>query len=255
MLTSTKEETRELFVSYQETRDPKIRERLVELHRKFVNYLANKFAHRGEPLDDLIQVGYMALIKAIDRYDVHLGAAFTTYATPTIIGEIKRYFRDLSHPLRIPRSLQELRLAISRVTEQWNQVHGRQPFVHEIATALGTTPEQVLEAEEFGMGGNVLSYDVDPETGDEKKVTRLIDFMGKSDHGYAEVDNRMMLRKAIARLSDQQRLVVYLRYYEGLSQSECAHRLGVSQMQVSRLQRQILTRLRILLDKAQLCCA
>jgi RNA polymerase sigma-B factor len=243
-----KDETQQLFEAYKETRDPEIRERLVELHARLVRYIAYKFANRGEPLDDLVQVGSLALVKAIDRYDPSVGAAFTTYATPTIIGEIKRYFRDLAWTLRVPRSLQELRLAVNRASEQLTHSLGRIPTVHEIAELVGVTDEQVIEAEEFSTSYSLTSLDVEVDNGEDNKVSRLLDFMGQQDGGYGHVDDRIQLKKAIKALNPQQRAVIYLRFYAGLSQTACARRLGVSQMQVSRLQSQVLKRLKSLLE-------
>lgn len=245
------DQTQELLARYRETKDPAIRERLVGMYARLVRCLAIRFAHRGEPLDDLIQVGSLALVKAIDRYDASVGATFSTYATPTIVGEIKRYFRDLAHTLRIPRSLQELRLAVNRTSEQLLQQNGRVATIREIAEALGVTEEQVLEADEFSTGGNLLSLDID--MGEDNKVTRLMDFLGQPEAGYAQVDDRLQLKKAIGALTAQQRAVVYLRYYAGLSQAACAEKLGVSQMQVSRIQINVLARLRAMLEERVAC--
>lgn len=246
-----RDETQRLFERYKESRDPIVRGRLVELHTKLVRYIAYKFANRGEPLDDLVQVGSLALVKAIDRYDPAVGAAFTTYATPTIIGEIKRYFRDLAWTMRVPRSLQELRLAVNRTGEQLTQQLGRIPKIKEIADHLGVTEEQVIEAEEFSTSYSLTSLDVEVDNGEDNKVSRLLDFMGQADGGYGHVDDRIQLKKAIKSLTPQQRAVIYLRFYAGLSQTACARRLGVSQMQVSRLQSQVLKRLRtLLMEKA-----
>ena len=249
VVSQERDEAQRLFDEFSRTRDPKLRERLVEMHTRLVRCIAHKFANRGEPLDDLIQVGNLALVKAVDRYDPSVGAAFTTYATPTIVGEIKRYFRDLAWTMRVPRSLQELRLAVNRVSEQLTHSLGRVPTVREIAEALGVTEEQIIEAEEFSTSYGLTSLDVEVDNGEDSKVSRLLDFMGEDEGGYGHVEDRVQLRKALRALTPQQRAVVYLRYYAGLSQTECARRLGVSQMQVSRLQSQILKRLRALLQE------
>lgn len=243
-----KEETQRLFECYSRTRDPALRARLVEMHGRLVRYIAHKFANRGEPLEDLIQVGNLALVKAVDRYDPAVGAAFTTYATPTIIGEIKRYFRDLAWTLRVPRSLQELRLSVNRASEQLTHALGRAPTVREIAETLGVSEEQVIEAEEFSTSHGLTSLDVEVDSGEDSKVSRLLDFMGCTEGGYDRVVDRVQLEQAIRALTPQQQAVVYLRYYAGLSQTACARKLGVSQMQVSRLQSQVLKRLRTLLQ-------
>lgn len=244
-----RDEAQRLFEEYSRSRDPELRARLVELHTRLVRYIAYKFANRGEPIEDLIQVGNLALVKAVDRYDPAVGAAFTTYATPTIIGEIKRYFRDLAWTLRVPRSLQELRLAVNRTSEQLTHTLGRIPTVREIAHELGVTEEHIIEAEEFSTSYGLTSLDVEVDNGEDNKVSRLLDFMGQDDGGYDHVEDRIQLKKAIRSLTPQQRAVIFLRYYAGLSQTACARRLGVSQMQVSRLQSQVLKRLRTLLQE------
>lgn len=244
-----RDDTQQIFEEFCRTRDPELRARLVERHTRLVRHIAYKFANRGEPVEDLIQVGSLALVKAIDRYNPSVGAAFTTYATPTIIGEIKRYFRDLAWTMRVPRSLQELRLQVNRTSEQLSQTLGRIPTVREIAAALNVSQEQVLEAEEMGSGHGLTSLDIEVDNGDDARMSRLLDFMGESEGGYGHVENRLQLQRAIGALNPQQRAVIYLRYYAGLSQSACARQLGVSQMQVSRLQSQVLKRLRALLQE------
>jgi RNA polymerase sigma-B factor len=171
-----KTRVRELFIQYRETDDKSIRDELVRLHLNLVKFLANKFSNRGEPIDDLYQVGCMALVKAVERFDVSVGAEFTTYATPTIIGEIKRYFRDKGWAMRVPRRLQELKLAVTRVYETLTTTLERPPTVQEIAKQLNVTEEEVLEAQELGQSYKLFSLNSDFEDDDNAKLSNMLDY-------------------------------------------------------------------------------
>ncbi|MBI2264757.1 MAG: sigma-70 family RNA polymerase sigma factor [Armatimonadetes bacterium] len=226
---NSRQELRELFQRYIETRDPKVREKLILKHLNLVRFLAAKFANRGESLDDLIQVGTMGLIKAIDRYDSERGAEFSTYATPNVVGEIKRYFRDKGSSLRVPRRLQELSFAVSRAVEDPGKEFSRSPTVSEIASKVGATEEEVLEAQELGQAVNPLSLERRPDLQLEK------------------LEDKLSLEKAFSRLTKREQIILYFRFYENLSQNEIAQRLEVHQMQVSRLQQKALDKLRLFL--------
>lgn len=239
-----KEKVRELFAQYRVNRDPAIRDRLVMMHTNLVRYIAAKFSNRGEALDDLYQVGCLGLMKAIDRYDTERGAEFTTYATPTIIGEIKRYFRDRGWAFKVPRKLQELKAAVSRVADDFMNRHGRIPTVQQIAEALKVTEEEVLEAQELGQVYNLLSLNSSAESDDEKKVSNLLDYLGVQDLQIENVENQITLEKALTALSRREQLVIYLRFYQNLSQSDIAKILQISQMHVSRLQSKALDRMK-----------
>lgn len=239
-----KAEVRRLFEEYVAHRDTDLRDTLVAMHMNLARFIAAKFANRGEPLDDLQQVAALALVKAVERYDVHQGAEFTTFATPTIIGEIKRYFRDKSWAVKVPRRLQELKAAVSRVTENLTTDQGRSPTIHEIAQALHISDEEVLEAQELGHVYNLLSLNTEMDSEDEKKSSSLLDYLGRDDLSLQNVENQVALENALETLSGRERLVVSLRFYQGLSQSETARILGVSQMHVSRLQAKALLKLK-----------
>ncbi|HEY3999357.1 MAG TPA: SigB/SigF/SigG family RNA polymerase sigma factor [Candidatus Xenobia bacterium] len=239
-----KEKVRELFAEYRYNRDVAIRDRLVMMHTNLVRYIAAKFSNRGEALDDLYQVGCLGLMKAIERYDTERGAEFTTYATPTIIGEIKRYFRDRGWALKVPRKLQELKASVSRVADEFMNQHGRMPTVQQIAERLKCTEEEVLEAQELGQVFNLLSLNSGADNDDDKKVSNLLDYLGVPDLRLENVDNRVTLERALTALARREQLVIFLRFYQNMSQSDIAKILQISQMHVSRLQAKALERMK-----------
>src|SRR5579872_6771017 len=191
-----RERTRTLFRSFAESRDPAIREELVLAHVNLVRYLAARFANRGELADDLIQVGTLGLIKAIDRYDVTRGVEFTTYATPTIIGEIKRHFRDKGWAVKVPRRLQELNLAVNRSVEKLAVELGRSPTVGELAAHLNAAEDEILEAQELGQVYNKHSLDTEVAGETDKKSQTLSDTVGVTDAGLELLEDRANLERA-----------------------------------------------------------
>src|SRR5579864_2857497 len=239
-----REQTRALFAQFTETRDSKLREELVVAHLNLVRYLAVRFANRGEALDDLIQVGTVGLIKAIDRFDTGRGVEFTTYATPTIIGEIKRYFRDKGWAVRVPRRLQELNLAVNRAVEHVSVELGRAATVSDLAKRLGATDEEIIEAQELGQAYNLLSLDSELSVDGDAKSTTLLDYLGREDAELALLEDRANLERAFTILDKRERIIIFLRFYENMSQTEVAKRLSVSQMHVSRLQQRALDKLK-----------
>ena len=222
---------------------------LVVAHLNLVRYLAVKFANRGEALDDLIQVGTVGLLKAIDRFDLERGVEFTTYATPTIVGEIKRYFRDKGWAVKVPRRLQELNLAVNRTVEKLSVKLGRSPTVAELAETLSATEEEILEAQELGQAYNLLSLDTEFGGEGDKKSQTLADYIGMDDAGLALLEDKANLERAFEVLSGRERVILYLRFYESVSQTEIAKRLNVSQMHVSRLQQKALEKLKTVLQE------
>lgn len=244
-----REKTRELFRVFSQTRDAKIREELVVAHLNLVRYLAVRFANRGEALDDLIQVGTVGLIKAIDRFDTGRGVEFTTYATPTIIGEIKRYFRDKGWAVRVPRRLQELNLAVNRAVESVSVELGRAATVADLALRLGATDEEIIEAQELGQAYNLLSLDSELSVDGDAKATTLLDYLGREDSELALLEDKANLEPAFNILDRRERIIIYLRFYENMSQTEVAKRLNVSQMHISRLQQRALDKLKMALKE------
>ncbi len=244
-----RERARELFRALAKTRDPKVRDELVVAYINLARYLAVRFANRGEPLDDLIQVGTLGLIKAVDRFDAERGVEFTTYATPTIIGEIKRHFRDKGWAVRVPRRLQELNLAVNRELERASVELGRAPTVADLATRLGASDEEIIEAQELGQMYNLLSLDSELAAAAEAKTTTLLDYLGSDDPELALLEDKANLGQALSVLDRRERIVLYLRYYENMSQADVAKRLNVSQMHISRLQQRALAKLQKVLKE------
>lgn len=208
-----------------------------------VYFLARRFQNRGEPLDDIAQVGFLGLIKAIDRFDPDLGNEFTTFATPTIAGEIKRYFRDKGWSIRFPRRLQELHQQVVRSNEELKNQLGRQPTVQELADRLGVETNDVLESMEFGAVHTPLSIDatVDRNEGEGRQLAETV---GGSDENLDRVEMRDVLKRAMAHLSEREQKILAMRFIDEMSQAEVAKRLGISQMHVSRLQRAATDQLR-----------
>lgn len=230
----------ERFRAYRRTPTRELRNALVEEHIGFADFLARRFANRGEPIDDLRQVALIGLVKAVERYDPDRGVAFTSFAVPTITGEIKRHFRDRTWSVRVPRNLQELTLEIERVRGELGHTLGRSPTVSEIARQLDVADEAVLEGLEAATQYRSGSLDA-PLAGTEgDSVGSRIPAAG-DDH--AEAENRVLVRQLLTELPVRERRIVYLRYFESLTQDEIADRMGISQMHVSRLLSKSLDRL------------
>ena len=235
--------TRELFVRYHDDGDEAARDELAEMYLNLVKYLASRFRNRGEPIDDLVQVGTIGLIKAIDRFDVERAVEFTTYATPTIVGELKRYFRDKGWAIKVPRRLQELSFKVNHAIDALTQRLQRTPTVPEIAEYLEVTPDDVFEALETSEAYNFVSLETDRNS-DGSDSFSILEYVGKDDQLMSVVEDRTTLAAALKQLSPQEQRVLYLRFFEGLTQTEIAKMLAISQMQVSRLLRRTLRVLR-----------
>jgi RNA polymerase sigma-B factor len=236
---SAKATVRDLFLRYRESRDPAIRQQLVDAHTNLVHFLARKFQNRGEPLEDIVQVAFLGLLMAIERFDPERGLEFSTFATPTIVGEIKRYFRDKSWTIRIPRRLQELNARSRLASERLSAKLGRPPSVAELAEELEVSPEEILEAYEAAPAQHTVPLDApsDSSRGVESEGLTLAERLGGSDQNLDRVELLDLLETAMAHLNERERKIMYLRFVEELPQSEVAKRLGISQMHVSRLQR------------------
>ncbi len=241
-----REHTRKLFGVLSETPadDPertRVRDELVEMHLPLVEYLARRFRNRGEPLDDLVQVATIGLIKSIDRFDVERGVEFSTYATPTIVGEIKRHFRDKGWAIRVPRRLQELKLSLTKATSELSQRNGRSPTIRELAEHLEMTEEGVLEGLESANAYSAVSLDA-PDS-DESTAT-IADSLGTEDDALYDVEYREALRPMLEQLPTREKRIILLRFFRGMTQSQIATELGISQMHVSRLLGRTLAQLR-----------
>ena len=216
-----------------------LRAALIERHLPLVTFMARKFADRGEPLDDLIQVGTIGLIKAIDRFEISKGFEFSTFATPTLVGEIKRHFRDKTWAVRVPRRLQELGASVTKATTELTQKLDRSPTPQEIAKHLGITVDDVAEALESNAAYSTVSLDVTSETS-----TSIGETFGALDEALEGVEYRESLKPLLAQLDDREKRILQMRFFDNLSQSQIATELGISQMHVSRILNKVLTHLR-----------
>lgn len=236
----SRDEINALFRIYKENREPEVKNKLVGAHMDLVHSLARRFTNRGEPLDDLVQVASIGLLKAIDRFDPDRGVQFTTYAVPTIVGEVKRYFRDRASAIRVPRGLRERSFMINTAIQKFSQEHGRTPTVREIVAIVGISEEEVIEGLESNEASTIASLDT---TTDEGNMS-LLDIVGGEDKTLRLLDERLSLAGAMSTLDSREQNLLYLRFIEGLSQTEIADRLEISQMHVSRLLRRTLQSLR-----------
>ena len=232
-----KEYARGLFLQLP---DESIREQLVRLHMPLVEYLARKFKGRGEPLDDLVQVASMGLLKAIDRFDPERGVEFSTYATPTIVGEIKRHFRDKGWAIRIPRRLQEVGLQLAKVVPKLSQDLGRSPSIADIAERTGFSEEEILEAMNASQAYSLVSLDA--PTGDDggDSMSRI----GAEDESMELFEEWSSVAHLLRKLPPRERKILHLRFVVGQTQSQIADQMQISQMHVSRILARTLVQLR-----------
>jgi RNA polymerase sigma-B factor len=207
-----------------------------------VRSLARRYSYRGEQLEDLVQIGAIGLIKAIDRFDLERGVELTTYATPNIIGEIKRHFRDKGWAVRVPRGLQELNVQLSRLMEQLTVQLSRSPTIPALAKASGSTEEEVLEALESGRAYSSLSLSTGG--GDGEDDLDPLESIGSEEQQYEVSENRAVLAPGFRALDERERMILQLRFFDGLTQSQIAQQVGISQMHVSRLIRRSLEKIR-----------
>ncbi len=224
------------------------RDDLVHLHLSLVEHCARRFRNRGEPFEDLVQVGTIGLIKAIDRFETDRGVEFSTYATPTVIGEIKRHFRDKGWAIRVPCRLQELKLALTKATGELSQRNGRAPTVAELAAHLGMSQEEVLEGLESANAYSAVSLDA-PDGGDED-APAVADSLGVTDESLEGVEYRESLKPLLEKLPPREKKILLLRFFRNMTQSQIAEEIGVSQMHVSRLLNRTLVQLRTSLEQA-----
>jgi RNA polymerase sigma-B factor len=234
---------RTLLRRYHEEGDSAAREQLIERYMSLVRSLARRYANRGESLDDLVQIGAIGLIKAVDRFELDRGVELTTYATPNIIGEIKRHFRDKGWAVRVPRGLQELSVQLSRLVEQLTVQLGRSPTIAEIAEAADVEEEAVLEALESGRAYTSVSLSSAGGYEDDNELDPL-ETIGSEEHQYQVSEDRAVLAPGFEALDERERRILHLRFFEGLTQSQIAQQVGISQMHVSRLIRRSLEKIR-----------
>jgi RNA polymerase sigma-B factor len=236
-------ETRLLFERYKATADPAVRDQLVERFLPLARQLARRYQRASEPLDDLVQVASLGLVKAVDRFDPERGVAFSSYAVPTILGELKRYFRDSGWAVHVPRGIQERAMQVDRAIKELAGRLGRSPSVTEIAELLNASIEDVLAAMEAALAYEAVSLESQRSSADSDGDT-YADTIGAEDDRYELVEYGAAIAPALSALPPRDRLVLHLRFVEDMTQSQIAERIGVSQMQVSRLIRRALARLR-----------
>jgi RNA polymerase sigma-B factor len=232
-----------LFRRYREERRPRDLDLLVRRYRPLARKLALRYARGSEPIDDLEQIAALGLVKAIERFDPGRGFAFSSFAVPTILGEIKRSFRDTAWSARVPRALQERVAEIRRATDEFSAHAGRAPTVAELTARTGHAEEDVVEALQAAQALSPVSMDAPRGGGEDDEDSLVIDRLGDEDDGYERVEDRAAIEAALPALTDVQRRVLHLRFSEQLKQSEIAARLAISQMQVSRVLRAALERL------------
>jgi RNA polymerase sigma-B factor len=236
-------EDRRLLERYHCAGDADAREQLVERFLPLARQLARRYHHGAEPLDDLVQVASLGLLKAVDRFDPARETAFSSFAVPTILGELKRHFRDKGWSVRVPRDLQELAVKVDRVGDEMSRELGRAPTTSELAERVGAQDEQVLEAREASAAYRAVSLDR-PRTDEEGEGESYAESVGEDDPGYLLAEASATVERLIRALSEREREVLRLRFAEDLTQAEIGARVGVSQMHVSRLIRQSIARLR-----------
>ncbi|SEN39021.1 RNA polymerase sigma factor SigB [Lihuaxuella thermophila] len=238
------EEVLELIRRFQENGDEEAQAQLVNHYKDLVETLAYKFARGSEPYEDLIQVGMIGLLASLRRYDPSLGRSFEGFAIPTIIGEIKRHIRDKTWSVHVPRRIKELGPRIKSAVEELTTQLQRSPQVDEIAKYLGVSAEEVLEAMEMGRSYNAVSVDHPIEAASDGSQVTLLDLVGNEDAGYDQIDQKLLLEKVFSVLTQREKQILQMTFFENLSQKQAGEQLGISQMHVSRLQRRALQKLR-----------
>jgi RNA polymerase sigma-B factor len=249
----TRQRSAELFVELHdadavEASRVTARDALVRLHLPLVEHCARRFRNRGEPYEDLVQVGTIGLIKSIDRFDTERGVEFSTYATPTVIGEIKRHFRDKGWAIRVPRRLQELRMQINATAAELTQSLGRSPTASELADGIGCSVEDIIEGLESSNAYSTLSLDAGAESDDSPPS--MLDSLGIDDVGLEHVEMRESIKPLLDRLPRREKQILMLRFFRNMTQSQIAVEVGVSQMHVSRLLTKTLDTMREALQEA-----
>lgn len=237
-------DTKNLFISFKENRDKETRDILIEQHLYIAEILSKKYANRGIEYDDIYQIACIGLIYAIDRYDVDKGFEFSSFATPTIIGEIKKHFRDKGWTIRVPRRIQELSKKINNAKVLLSQDLQRSPTVNDIATYLECTEEEVLEAMEASKVYTPQSLDLTYDSNSEDKDVNLSDLIGEEDKNFRKIENNDFLIKTMEKLNEMEKQILVERYFNKRTQVSIAQMLDISQMTVSRIEKKVLEKLR-----------
>jgi RNA polymerase sigma-B factor len=235
---SERTELRKKFVEYRESKSRKLRNELIEAHKSLAMHLARRFANRGEPFDDLLQVAYLGMLKAVERFDPDRNLEFSTFATATVEGELKRH----TWSVRVPRRPQELHLRLGNAINDLSQRLKRPPRIPELAEELGVTDEDVLEAME--VGGAYRSTSIDSRPSENSETLTLEGRLGEDDHGFDLAEHRVLLERVIEELPEREQTIIRLRFFDEMTQTEIAQQVGISQMHVSRLLARTLSVLR-----------
>lgn len=238
------DQIKELFIELKKTKDIKLRNRLIEEHLYIAEILAKKYVNKGIEYDDLYQVASLGLIYAIDRYNVDKGFEFSSYATPTIVGEIKKYFRDKGWVIRVPRRIQEMSKRVNNAKLHLNQTLQRSPSIKDIAEYLETDEESVLEAIEGSRVYAPQSLDASFETSGDDRDVNLADLIGEEDKNFEDIEFNDLLEKIMENLTDVEKVIFVDRYFEKKTQVSIAEKLGISQMTVSRMEKKIIEKIR-----------
>lgn len=238
-----------MLADYAESKDQDIRDRIIESHLSMARFFAKRFGARSEQYEDLLQVATLGLINAVDRYDDKHGAEFATFATVTILGEIKRYFRDKTWSVKVPRRIKDLNVSVNSTIERLTKENDKHPTYDEVAKEIGCTVEDVIESREAVMSYKLVSLDkeLDGNVGDHS--SSLMDMIGGFDKEIEQISDRLSLQSSLKQLSDDEKYVIYNRYYNNMSQSQIAKLMSVSQMQISRVQATALEKLKRILSK------
>ena len=242
-------DTKTLFKLYKETNDKSIREELIHRHLYIAEILSKKYANRGIEYDDIYQVACIGLIYAIDRFDIDKGYEFSSFATPTIIGEIKKYFRDKGWTIRVPRRIQELSKKINNAKVYLSQELQRSPTIEDIAEYLNSTEEEVLEAMEASKVYTPQSLDVTYDSNNDDKDINLAELIGEDDYYFSKIENNDFLMKTMEKLNDVEKQILIERYFNKKTQVNIAKSLNISQMTVSRIEKRVLEKLRKEIEK------
>jgi RNA polymerase sigma-B factor len=246
---NNREDTRELFRRYKENPTKEIRDTLIEEHLYIAEILAKKYANRGIEYDDIFQVASIGLIYAIDRYDIDKGYEFSSFATPTIIGEIKKYFRDKGWTIRVPRRIQELSKKINLAKNDLSQELQRVPTVEDIAKYLDITEEEVLETMEASKVYTPQSLDVTYDSQSEDKEVNLAELIGEEDYYFDRIENNDFLMRSMEKLNDMEKEILVERYFNKKTQVSIAKSMNISQMTVSRIEKRVLEKLKKEIEK------
>jgi len=246
---NSKLKTLELFKELRSFGNGDIRDQLIEMHMNMPHFFSKRFGNKNEQQDDLLQVATLGLINAVDRFDPERGVEFSTFATVTILGEIKRYFRDKTWSIKVPRRIKDLNIAVNQTIEKLNKDLDHPPTYEEVAEELGCSVEDVIESREAILSYHVVSLDKEIEGDSGDSSSTLLDMIGNIDKKIDQLSDRLSLQSGLKQLNNEEKFVIFHRYFSNLSQSQVSQMMNVSQMQVSRLQSSALEKLKRILEK------